>query len=98
MERHESIPPMHPGETLRDDILPRLGVSKTAFARALGISRQHLYNILNETHPVSPETAVRLGAALGNSPEFWLNLQSKHDLARARREVDVAGITPIAAE
>ncbi|WP_417515954.1 HigA family addiction module antitoxin [Minwuia sp.] len=92
MERHHSIIPAHPGATLREDILPALKISKSGFARALGISRGHLYNILNETHPVTPEMAVRLGKLLNSRPGFWLDMQAQHDLALAERSVDVSGI------
>lgn len=53
--------PTHPGELLREDVLPAIGLGKSALAQALGIFRQHLYDILNERKPVSPEVAVRLG-------------------------------------
>lgn len=58
--------PTHPGELLREDILPAIGFGKSALAQALGISRQHPYDILNERKPVSPEVAVRLGKAFGD--------------------------------
>ena len=84
IERHPSIDPAHPGEILREDVLPALGVSKTAVAAALGISRQTLYDILNEKQPVTAEMAVRFGKLFGNGPGFWVNLQRNYDLARAR--------------
>ena len=92
IERHPSIDPAHPGEILREDVLPALGVSKTAVAAALGISRQTLYDILNEKQPVTAEMAVRFGKLFGNGPGFWVNLQRNYDLARAERSVDVSGI------
>src|SRR5256885_16527618 len=58
--------PTHPGALLREDILPALKLRKTAIADALGISRQHLYDILRERKPVSAEVAVRLSAAFGD--------------------------------
>ena len=74
----------HPGETLREDILPALGMSKVALARSLKIGRQHLYDLLNEARPVTPQMALRLGKAFGNSPEFWLRMQQNYDLAIER--------------
>ena len=62
IERHHSIDPVHPGEILREDILPALSMSKTAVAAALGVSRQTLYDILNEQQPVTAEMAVRFGS------------------------------------
>ena len=95
--RHPSIVPAHPGEILREDILPSLALSKTAVAEALGISRQTLYDILNEKQPVTAEMAVRFGKLFGNGARFWVNLQRSHDLAVAEHTVDVSGIPTLAA-
>ena len=92
IRRHASIDPVHPGEILREDILPALSKSKTAVAESLGISRQTLYDILNEKQPVTAEMAVRLGKLLGNGAGFWVNLQRSHDLTIAERTVDVSAI------
>jgi addiction module HigA family antidote len=86
------LPAMHPGELLREDIIPALGRSKTAIAGLLGISRQTLHDILTEKQPVTVVMAVRLGKLVGNGPVFWLNLQRAYDLERAEREVDVSNI------
>ena len=98
IERHSSIVPTHPGEILREDILPSLALSKTAVAEALGISRQTLYDILNEKQPVTAEMAVRFGKLFGNGARFWVNLQRSHDLAVAERTVDVSGIPTLEAQ
>ena len=81
------LPPMHPGELLREDVLPALGRPKAEIARLLGISRQTLYDILGEKQPVTPAMALRLGKLLGNGPTLWLNLQRRHDLWRAERDL-----------
>ena len=81
------LKPMHPGEMLREDVLPALGKSKTEIARLLGISRQTLYDILDEKQPVTPGMALRIGKLLGNGPELWINLQRAYDLAVAEREL-----------
>lgn len=86
------LPAMHPGELLREDIIPALGRSKTEIASLLGISRQTLHDILTEKQPVTVVMAVRLGKLVGNGPVFWLNLQRAYDLERAEREVDVSNI------
>lgn len=80
------LPPMHPGELLREDVLPALGRPKAEIARLLGISRQSLYDILAEKQPVTPGTALRLGKLLG--PTLWLNLQRRYDLWQAERELE----------
>jgi addiction module HigA family antidote len=77
------LKPPHPGEILREDVLPALGIPKTAVAAALRISRETLYKILNEKGAVTPSIALRLAKAFGNSPEFWLNLQQAYDIATA---------------
>lgn len=78
---------MHPGELLREDVLPALGRSKVEIARLLGISRQTLYDILAEKQPVTPGMALRLGKLVGNGPTLWLNLQRRYDLWQAEREL-----------
>ncbi len=97
IERHPSIEPAHPGEILREDIMPALSLSKTAVADALGISRQTLYGILNEKQPVTAEMAVRFGKLFGNGSLFWVSLQRNHDLAAAERTVDVSKIQTVEA-
>ena len=91
-KRNPNKCPTHPGALLREDVLPALNMSKSAIADAIGISRQHLYDILGEKKPVSPEVAVRLGAAFGGGPNSWLRMQAAFDAWHAEREVDVRGI------
>src|ERR1700733_6368675 len=79
--------PMHPGEMLREDGGPALGNAKAECARLLGISRQTLYDILDEKQPVTPGMALRLGKLLGNGPDLWINLQRAYDLAFAERNL-----------
>jgi antitoxin HigA-1 len=90
------LPAMHPGELLREDILPALGKPKAEIARLLGISRQTLYDILDEKQPVTVAMALRLGKLIGNGPVFWLNLQRAHDLEKAEREVDLSTVPTLA--
>lgn len=91
-KRHADRPETHPGELLREVVLPSLDLSKVAIAKALGISRQTLYDIIGEKQPVTPEMAVRLGKLCGNGPRLWLNMQSAYDLWHAERNVDVSRI------
>lgn len=83
---------MHPGELLRENIIPAINMSKTAIAAALKISRQTLYDIINEKQPVTAEMAVRLGKFLGNGGAFWIKLQRVYDLEIAENSVDVSDI------
>ena len=79
------LPAMHPGELLREDIIPALKKPKTEIAKLLGISRRTLYDILDEKAPVSVAMALRLGKLCGNGPVFWLNLQRAYDLEEAEK-------------
>jgi addiction module HigA family antidote len=77
---------IHPGEYLKET-LDEIGVSQAEFARALGVSAMRVSHVVNGTRPVTAELALLFGKALGQSPEYWLNLQTAHDLATARGTV-----------
>lgn len=81
--------PPHPGETLRDDILPALGLNVTEAAAALGVSRVTLSRVLNGAAGISPEMALRierwLGVEHGGRAEIWLRMQAAYDLAAAQK-------------
>src|SRR5207302_3089107 len=81
------LPPMHPGELLREEILPAFDRPKSEIARLLGVSRQTLYDVLKERQPVTPVMALRLGKLCGNGPDLWLNLQKRYDLHQAQQEL-----------
>lgn len=83
VRRPPAGPPVHPGAILREDVLPALRVTVSDAARELGVTRQTLHRILAETHPVTPEMAVRLGKWCGNGPGLWLSLQQKVDVWNA---------------
>ena len=89
--------PTHPGAVLREDVLPAVGRSKVEIARLLGISRQHLHDILEEKKPVSPAVAVRLGKLFGNGAGSWVRMQGAYDTWHAEREVDVSKIPTLTA-
>jgi addiction module HigA family antidote len=74
MSRNPNRCPTHPGELLREDVLPEVKKSKAEISRLLGISRQHLHDILAERKPVSPEVAVRLGKLFGNGAGLWIRM------------------------
>ena len=84
--------PTHPGAVLREDVIPALGLTVTAFAARLGISRQTAHALLSERTSMTPEMAVRVGKLCGNGAGVWLRMQQELDLWRAERTVDVAGI------
>ena len=78
--------PAHPGEILRDLYLKPLGVSITAAADALGVTRKHVSEIVNGHAPVSADMAIRLAGALGTEPEIWVNMQAQYDLWEATQK------------
>lgn len=75
--------PAHPGEVLLDLYLKPLGVSITAAADALGVTRKHVSEIVNGRAPVSADMAIRLAGALGTEAEIWVNMQAQYDLWEA---------------
>jgi addiction module HigA family antidote len=79
--------PTHPGEILREDVLPALRLSVSEAARQLRVTRQTLHRILSGRSSVTPEMALRLGRFCGNGPDLWLRMQLAHDLWRAREEL-----------
>lgn len=86
------LPPVHPGEILREDVLPALRRAKKEIAELLGTSRTSLYAILNGEQAVTSDMALRIGKLTGTSPEMWLNLQQEFDLrmseARLAKEIE----------
>ena len=89
--------PTHPGELLREDIIPATGRTKAEIAELLGISRQHLYDILREKKPVSAIMAVRLGKLFGDGAGIWSRMQAAYDAWHAERDVDVSHIPVLTA-
>lgn len=77
--KDRKIRPSHPGEVILD-ILEDVEISQTQFAKMLGVSRRTVNQIIRGHRPVTVDMAIRIGKALGNGPELWLNLQQKVDL------------------
>jgi addiction module HigA family antidote len=78
--------PTHPGETLREDVLPELGISQGEFAKHLRVSRRTISEILHERRPLTPDMALRLAHFLGTTPESWLNMQQALDIWELERK------------
>jgi addiction module HigA family antidote len=81
------LKPTHPGELLREDVLPALGRTKVEIADLLGISRRQLYLLLDEEAPITPQMSLRIGKLTGTSAESWLAMQQAYDLKLATREL-----------
>ncbi len=88
--------PVHPGVILRDDVLGELGLSVTEAARRLGVWRVTLSRVLNGRAGVSASLALRLEGAGISTADFWLRLQSAHDLAQAR-DSEIVMVEPLGA-
>jgi len=99
MERKKGLPPVHPGEIIKNDILPSVGLSVTAAAKALDVSRQMLHDILAERKPLSAIMCLKVSRLFGGSPEVWMRLQAAYDLKKAEQDKRVmervARIVPI---
>ena len=85
MEEARDFPPLSPGAVLQERIVSRLGISQAALAKALGVSRFTVNQVLGGRRGVTAEMALRLGHVLYTSPELWLRLQAQVDLFEARR-------------
>jgi antitoxin HigA-1 len=94
-KRNSARCPSHPGALLREVVIPATGRTKVEIASLLGISRQHLYDVLREAKPVSPSVAVRLGKLFGDGAAPWLRMQAAHDTWHAERTIDVKSIPTI---
>lgn len=80
------LPAIHPGRFLRE-ILEDRGISQAQFARALGVAPMRISHVVKATRPVTAELALLFGRALGQTPQYWLNLQAAYDLKIAEREI-----------
>ena len=84
--RKNGLPPVHPGEIIKEDVLPASGLSVAAAARALGVSRQLLHDILAQKRPLSAVMCLKLARLFGGSPEVWMRLQATYDLKIASQD------------
>lgn len=93
------VRPTHPGEMLREDLIPDFDLTVSSFAKELGVSRQTVNELVRERRSVSPEMALRLARLFGNTPEFWLNAQGAVDLWTAARasKKKIERINPLSA-
>lgn len=78
--------PIHPGEYLREEYLKPLGMSAGKLAKALNLNRTRIERLVAEEIDLTPDTAARLAAYLGTTPDFWMNFQTSYDLALIARD------------
>ena len=91
-----NMPPIHPGEHLAE-MLEELEISQYRLAKTMGTPARRINEIIHGNRSITADTALRLGQALGMTPEFWLNLQCMHDLDVARSSTDVRAIPSLVA-
>ncbi|ASG23603.1 addiction module antidote protein, HigA family [Nitrospirillum viridazoti CBAmc] len=84
--------PVHPGEVLREEFMEPLGLTAGKIAKACGVPRTRIERVASEQTEMTADTALRLAKALGTTAQFWLNLQTTHNLARAHQSVDLSAV------
>ena len=85
---------IHPGEHL-SEIMEELGITQYRLAKTIGVPPIRIHDIVHRRRSITVDTALKIGKALGTTPEFWLNLQRMYDLDVARATTDVSGIEPL---
>jgi addiction module HigA family antidote len=98
MMAKNAFAPVTPGEILKEEFLAEYGLSQNQLAKAICISPNRIAEIVNNRRRITADTALRLSLYFGNSPEFWLNLQSHYDLKMARRNLKPAEAERIKAQ
>ncbi len=93
----DEFAPVTPGEMLKEEFLAEYGLSRNRLAKAIGISPNRIAEIVNNRRRITADTALRLALYFGNSPEFWLNLQTHYDVKMARRKLSARDIERIKA-
>jgi addiction module HigA family antidote len=99
MSEPTQLPPIHPGEILREEFMVPLGLSSNGLARALGVTPARIHDIVRERRGITADTALRLGRFFNTSHHFWMNLQTHYDITCAQQRAGFAldHIQPLAA-
>ena len=87
MAKTQLLPPIHPGEILREEFMAPLGLSANAVSLRLGVTAARVNEIVKERRGITADTALRLARLFSTTPEFWMNLQQRYELESARRQV-----------
>lgn len=91
----DRLPPLHPGEMLREEFMVPLGLTAYALAKAMHVPRTRVERLVREETAITPDTALRLSRAVGWSPQMWLRLQQAYDLEVAERAADFSDLDSI---
>ena len=94
----DQFAPVTPGEILNEEFLSEFGLSQNQLAKAIGISPNRIAEVVNNRRRITADTALRLGLYFGNSPEFWMNLQTHYDLKIAQRKLSAKDAARIKAQ
>lgn len=86
MPQLTKIPPIHPGEILKEEFLDPMGISQRAFAQSIHVPANRVNEIIRSKRNITGDTALRFSLALGTSPEMWLRLQYRYELEKARND------------
>ena len=84
------LPPIHPGEVLREEFLVPMQLTPYALARACGVPRTRIERLAREETPITADTALRLARYFGTTAELWMGMQAQHDLERAQDDAAAA--------
>lgn len=92
----KQLPPLHPGEVLREEFIKPLGLSAGRVAKAIDVPRTRIERIVTEKAGITGNTAIRLGKLFRTTPEFWMNLQAAYELQTVAKEIqkEVGKIEP----
>lgn len=85
---------VHPGAILVEEFMKPFGLTQKTLAERIGVSLRRVNELCRGKRAVTAETALLLGRAFNTGPEFWMNLQSLHDLVLARKETDIKNVRP----
>lgn len=96
-KRDKTRQPIHPGSILKNTVFPDIAKPIAEIASDLGVTRQSLYQLMEEKRGISPEMALRLGHYLGNGAGLWIRLQANYDIWKAEQKVDLSGMPTVAA-
>ena len=86
--KHKELPPIHPGEILREEFLEPIGISQYRLAKDISVSPRRINEIVHGKRSITADTALRLGRFFTMSPQFWLNLQTRYDLEVTEDQLD----------
>ncbi len=89
-----AVEPIHPGEHLAE-VMQELGITQYRLAKTIGVPQIRIHDIVHCRRSITADTALRIGRALGMTPDFWLNLQRMYDLDNARAATDLSFIEPL---